>query len=192
MSTTEQPAQQQLHMIWPRSRPWGPLLYPVPAGYTLRAYRQGDAAAYIALMQRAGFSNWDESKAQRVFDTMYPGGVYFIVHGTSGALVASAAAQNRPHDMHPAGGEMGWVATHPDYRGQGLSYIVVSLATRRLLAEGHEDVYLRTDDGRLPALRVYLKLGFTPLLYLPDMAARWQAVCAALGMPVVRAESWPG
>lgn len=170
-------------MIWPRSRPQGPLLYPIPAGYTLRAYRQGDAAAYIRLMQSAGFSSWDEAKAQRVFDTMYPGGVYYVVHHASGALVATAAAQNRPHEAHPAGGEMGWVATDPDHRGQGLSYIVVSLATRRLLAVGHQDVYLRTDDGRLPAICVYLKMGFTPFLYLPGMAERWQAVYATLGVP---------
>jgi mycothiol synthase len=184
MAAAEQPAQQQLHMIWPLSRPQGPLLYPVPGGYSLRAYRQGDAGAYIGLMRRAGFSQWDESKAQRVFDTMYPGGVYFVVRSAGGALVATAAAQDQPHHVHPAGGEMGWVAADPDHRGQGLSYVVVSLATRRLLAEGHQDVYLRTDDARLPAIRVYLNLGFVPFLYLPDMARRWQAVCAALDMPL--------
>ena len=179
-ATPSQPPQ--LHMVWPLDQPDGPLVRPIPDGYTLRTYRQGDTAAYVRLMQRSGFNNWDEAKAQGVFDTMYPDALFFIVHSASGVLACTAAAQNKPDKYHPGGGEMGWVATDPDHRGKGLSYITVSLATRRLLAEGHASVFLKTDDSRLPAIRVYLNLGFLPFLYLPDMNERWQAVCAALGI----------
>jgi mycothiol synthase len=180
VSTTPSLSLPQLRMVWPLSRPDGPDLRTLPAGYDLRPYRQGDTAAYVRLMQRSGFSNWNEAKAQGVFDTMYPDALFFIVHDASGDLACTSAAQNKPDEYHPGGGEMGWVATDPDHRGKGLSYITVSLATRRLLAEGHASVFLKTDDFRLPAIRVYLNLGFLPFLYLPDMHERWQAVCAAL------------
>jgi len=182
VTTMPPPAPPQLRMVWPQTRPDGPTLRATPAGYTVRTYRAGDTPAYVWLMQRAGFSNWDESKAQGVFDTMYPDALFFIVHDASGALVCTAAAQNKPDEYHPLGGEMGWVATDPDHRGNGLSYITVSLATRRLLAENHPSVFLKTDDFRLPAIRVYLNLGFAPFLYLPGMEGRWQAVAAALGL----------
>ena len=182
MTTGQAPVPQQLHMIWPQTRPQGPASFPVPDGYTLRPIGEGETAAYVRLMQRAGFTNWDETKAQAVFNTMYSDALFMIVHDATGNLVSTAVAQNHPIEHHPGGGEMGWVATDPDHRGKGLSYIAVSLATRRLLAEGHASVYLRTDDVRLPAIRVYLKLGYVPFLYLPDMAQRWQAVCTALGV----------
>jgi mycothiol synthase len=182
VTTTLSPAPPQLRMVWPHRRPEGPALRAVPAGYTVRAYRRGDTAAYVRLMQRAGFSNWSEAKAQGVFDTMYPDALFFIVHDASSDLVCTAAAQNKPDEYHPQGGEMGWVATDPDHRGKGLSYITVSLATRRLLAEDRPSVFLKTDDFRLPAIRVYVNLGFVPFLYLPEMEERWRAVAAALGL----------
>ena len=39
-----------------------------------------------------------------------------------------------------------------------------------------DGVYLSTDDWRLPAIHVYLSLGWQPLIYAPDMEARWEAV----------------
>ena len=45
-------------------------------------------------------------------------------------------------------------------------------------------IYLSTDDWRLPAIKVYLKLGYEPLLYADDMKGRWKAVCGKLGWPM--------
>jgi mycothiol synthase len=33
----------------------------------------------------------------------------------------------------------------------------------------------------LAAIKIYLKLGYVPFLYAPEMPERWQQVCAALG-----------
>jgi hypothetical protein len=32
-------------------------------------------------------------------------------------------------------------------------------------------------------LKTYLKLGYFPFLYLPDMAERWRVICVPLGWP---------
>ena len=183
MTAVAQPSTPpQLQMIWPQPRP-APTLPSVPSGYTLRTYREGDKDAYIQLMRRAGFETWDELRAQRVFGTMLLAGLFFIVHDATGALVATAAAQVIPREHHPFGAELGWVASDPDHRGKGLGYIVCAAATRRLLAAHPPTMYLLTDDSRLPAIHVYLKLGWIPFLYLPEFEGRWRAVCRALRIP---------
>jgi mycothiol synthase len=53
-------------------------------------------------------------------------------------------------------------------------------ATARLIQAGYEEIYLRTDDHRLPAIKTYLKLGWEPFLCAPDMAERWRTVCQQL------------
>jgi mycothiol synthase len=182
MTVSVQPTKPpQLQMIWPQARP-APALSPVPSGYTLRTYRDGDQNAYIALMQRSGFEAWSDAKAQRVFETMLPAGLFFLVDHATGTLVATAAAQARAREHHPLGMELGWVASDPKHRGKGLGYIVCAAATRRLLAAHPATMYLLTDDSRLPAIHVYFKLGWIPFLYLPQFEERWRAVCNALGI----------
>ena len=183
MTTAEQPPKPpQLQMIWPRARRSAPAVPPVPAGYALRTYREGDREPYIQLMRRAGFETWDEARALRVFEKMLPEGLFFVVHDMTGGLVTTAAAQAIPREHHPTGAELGWVGADPDHRRKGLGYIVCAAVTRRMLATDHPTMYLLTDDSRLPAISVYLKLGWIPFLYLPDMEGRWRAVCAGLSM----------
>ena len=54
---------------------------------------------------------------------------------------------------------------------------------RRLLEAGYRNIYLNTEDWRLPALSIYLKLGWVPLLYMSDMEERWRDVCAKIDWP---------
>ena len=192
MLTTEQPPRSpQLQMVWPVGRRAAPAVPPTPAGYALRARNQGDVdvQAYVTLLRTAGFETWDEAKAQRVFETMLPDGLFFAVHTGSGALAATAAAQVIPCPDHPCGAQLGWVAADPAHRGQGLGYLVCAAVTRRLLAERPASMYLLTDDVRLPAIHVYLKLGWIPFLCQPDMAERWRVVCAGLGVPFAELET---
>jgi len=185
VTTPQQPpAPAQLQMVWPVARRAAPSVPPSPAGYVLRACNQADVdvPAYVALLRCAGFETWDESKAQRVFDTMLPDGLFFAVHRASGALAATAAAQVIARPDHPCGAQLGWVAADPAHRGHGLGYLVCAAVTRRLLAERPGSMYLLTDDFRLPAIHVYLKLGWIPYLCQPDMAERWRTVCARLGV----------
>ena len=60
----------------------------------------------------------------------------------------------------------------------------------RLLRGGYTHIYLNTDDWRLPAITVYLRLGWIPFLYQADMEARWRVVCEQLNWPFTP-EDWP-
>ncbi len=104
--------------------------------------------------------------------------------GATGTVVATGFAQDNPvPELYPDAHEVGWIAADPDHGGKGLGRAVTAAATARLLDLGAGQVYLRTDDHRLPAVRTYLALGFVPQFWTDGMAARWQEVCDRLGWP---------
>jgi hypothetical protein len=49
------------------------------------------------------------------------------------------------------------------------------------MAEGYETVYLSTEDERLAAIHIYLKLGWRPFIHMDGMKDRWRGIYAAIG-----------
>lgn len=180
----------QLQMVWPADRLDSPPSVNVPAGYTLRTHQPGDENEFYKVMDLAGFKNWDDDTLRPWLKKMLPKGWFLIVHDASDEIVATAMATHNPTDMHPFGSELGWVAGHPEHTGKGLGMAVCAAVVRRQLQAGYENIYLLTDDPRLPAITVYLRLGWVPFLYAPDMEERWQAVCEQLNWPFTPHE-WP-
>ena len=74
------------------------------------------------------------------------------------------------------------VACMPEFRGKGIGRILNILAVNTLKENGMKTAYLTTDDWRLPAIKGYLKSGFTPNYDVEDGKARWEAVLSNLGM----------
>jgi mycothiol synthase len=176
------PVKQQLQMIWPRNYTCVPLEFPLPPGYLLRTWQPGDNQPYIDLMHRSGFTDWGDERLEQTHKLSLPYGIFFIVHQTTDKLVATACSQHNPIDLHPGGGELGWVAADPAHRGKKLGYYVCAAALKRFLRAGFQDIFLRTDDFRLAAIKTYLNLGFRPFLHTPDMSTRWQKLCSQLGV----------
>ncbi len=178
----------QLHMLWPvgRAAPEAAL----PGEYLLRIFRPSDADAYVALMHSAGFTQWDAAHLTAELEFVLPDGLFVVEHVPTAALVATAMAEHHSSPLHPFGGELGWVAGDAQHAHRGLGRAVCAAVVRRLLSAGYHRIYLKTDDFRLPAITVYLRMGFVPFLYQGDMPARWQAVCAQLGWPYTP-EAWP-
>jgi predicted dehydrogenase/GNAT superfamily N-acetyltransferase len=177
---TEAGPYVQLQMIWPIGRLESPPAPKVPPGYELRCWRCDDEAGYIALMTAAGFSGWDHDRIAGTLRTVLPGGFFVIEHKASGKIVATAMATHNPIEGHPYGGELGWVAADPEHKGKGLGMAVTAAATARLIRGGYTDIFLRTDDWRLPALKIYLQLGYEPLHFREGMQQRWQEVYGKL------------
>jgi len=174
------PALRQLHMTWPQNRLNDPPRAAVPDGYVLRQYDDADEPACIELMAKAGFTGWTHDRVTATIRSILPGGFFLAVHRATGKVVAAALAQHSPTDLHPFGGELGWVAGDSDHKGKGLGMAVCAAATERLIQAGYRNIRLQTDDIRLAAIKTYLKLGFQPFLYAPDMEQRWQAVLKEL------------
>jgi len=134
-------------------------------------------------MRAAGFDTWAPAQFQSVMQKALPDGLFFLVHKSTGQLAATTVATHNPCDGHPFGGELGWVAAHPDHRGKGLAMVVCAAVTRRFLQAGYTDIFLRTDDFRLPAIKTYLKLGWVSCEDTPEMHERWQTVRQQLSHP---------
>ena len=140
----------------------------VPIGYTLRNYKPGDEEGWYDVMDLAGFTRWNYEMLEPWFSHILPDGWFLIEHRASGKIVATAMASHRPQDIHPFGGELGWVAGDPEHKGNGLGMAVSAAVVRRLLQSGYKNIFLNTDDWRLPALSIYLRLGWIP----PPLHAR--------------------
>jgi mycothiol synthase len=168
-------------MVWPEQRLRSPPAWSLPQAYTLRTFRPEDAADHVRLMHAAGFANWSQEQLAAALEKCLPDGFFVIEHSPSRRLVAAAMAQHQPSACHPCGGELGWVAGDPDHKGKRLGRAVCAAATKRLLEIGYRNIYLLTDDFRLPAIKVYLELGYVPFLSAPDVEGRWRNVFARLG-----------
>lgn len=149
---------------------------PLPPGYEVRSWRDGDDAAWVRLMQVSGaFGDWDATRLAKETRGVLHETQFFAVH--DGALVAATGVIARPLAGEPAL-ELAWVARDPAHRGHRLGLAVIVEALRTSLAlPGSRDVFLYTDAHRLTAIGIYLDLGFAPdLTSHPAYARRWELV----------------
>ncbi len=180
---SETPSRPQLQMLWPERLLASAPVPNVPSGYRLRLYTDADETGYLALMNQQDFGAWDPARLARARQAVLPGGFFVIEQEATGKIVATAQSGHRPAERHPEGGELGWVAGDPEHAGRGLGRAVVAAATARLITAGYRRIYLSTEDHRLPALNIYLALGYEPFVYTDNMAERWQAVRQQLQRP---------
>lgn len=91
--------------------------------------------------------------------------------------------------VHPAGSQTGtvhMVSVLPWAAGKKIGKSLCAHTIRYLTGAGCKKINLTTDDHRLPAIKIYLDLGFFPVLNDTDMPARWKKVLTALR----REETW--
>ena len=177
----------QLEMLWPDERLGSPPEVRVPGGFRLRTYCPGDEVRLIPLHERAGMHGFP---VKYWMEHILPEGLFFIEHEDTRRLVATCMASHHPTERHPFGGNLGWLSGDPDFQGRGLGYAVAAAVTRRLVQAGYRRIYLETHDFRLPAIRIYLKMGWLPFLFQEDMLDRWHQVCRQLDWKFSPAQ-WP-
>jgi GNAT superfamily N-acetyltransferase len=179
-------------LVWPPGRAC-PKPAPVP-GYSVGALPPASDSWWIDIHRRAtpwfaepDLRNW----LARYRDLALPEGILVATEDATGEPVATAGSlANSKGGMFPRGGQLGWVATVPDHRGSGLATRLSTAATRRLLDEGFERLFLCTGDDMPAAISVYLSIGYVPLLHARDQPERWARICDATGTPF-RPDDWP-
>jgi RimJ/RimL family protein N-acetyltransferase len=164
-----------LLMLWPKDRLHTPPVPVLPDDYALRQYADADENAYIALTHKAGF-DWGVDRFHSMLPKIIPAGLFVIEHKPTGSLVATSFCKHNPIPGHPFAGELGWVAGDPDHSGKGLGMAVCAAVTARFIQVGYQDIYIRTQDWRLPAIKVYLKLGYEPQIDCEAMAEVWKTI----------------
>ena len=157
---------------------------PLPAGYVIRPCRPGDTASWADALRVGGFESWGEEQVLEFLESAERRAGSRVVE-QGGRIVAATFAtriSNRLSMDLVGGGDLSkqgaldYVVTHPDHRGLGLGRATCTEVSRFLVARGYKKVSLSTDDWRLPAIHIYLSMGFRPIMNRNDMPARWAAV----------------
>ncbi len=176
MSASLPPKQLSMAMSAERSRRM-PRAKLAP-GFELRAYRPGDEDGWIALIGAGEFgSAWDRRRFEEYIAA--PERREGSRVAAMGGRIAAATFAS-VEDAAESVGRVDFVVSHPDVRGLGLGRAVCSEVTRYLVGRGYGSVMLYTDDWRLPAIGLYLSMGFEPQMSREDMPARWRAIMEAL------------
>lgn len=169
----------QLELQLPRPLP--KILMPqVPQGYCLRNFISSDAVSLINLFQRAGFP-FSTHQLQEALSICLPNGCFVIQHEPSGSLVATMMARHFSSVEHPFGGRIDWLATDPEHRNRRLGDICARSATQQLIQSGYENIWVTTDDQRLGALKIFLSIGFQPIISV-ETQIRWTEIHRKLGL----------
>ena len=151
----------------------------LPDGYILRTARPDDAEG-IAVMLGEAFPEM-EWTAERVENWLLNdesvATVFVIDFG--GVPVATASARLIP-DAYPGSGYVHWVGASTAHRGKRLGALVSLAVLHEFARLCCKDSVLETDDFRVPAIKVYLNLGFVPEYRHATHAPRWFALRGAL------------
>lgn len=148
-----------------------------PTGYRMRHFEQDDERNWEELI-RHSFTR-EVKFAHKISDHVpfYYDRLLFICRGDQPVATATAWEAGSEDDKN---WYLHMVGVLPEYSGKGLGYAVSLAVLHKIRESGGTVACLETDDFRLPAIRIYLKLGFQPV-YLDDShPGRWERILQRL------------
>ena len=144
----------------------------LPEGFSLHSHIEGQDKNWEDLIEKAFGSHFSFN------DFIVDGGGYkpeYVLYiAKDGVDIATATAVEK--DIFPGEGWFRMIGTAPEARGLGAGKLVCLAALHSLAARGYKSVVLSTDDARIPAIKLYLSLGFEPIFTHESHEERWKAV----------------
>jgi mycothiol synthase len=155
----------------------------VPDGYALRTFRDGDEDSWLSVLGTGGWDAWDRDR----LDAMLAGGPAQvprdgIVFATRDGRIVGAACPTLHGGDSMAAAEVGWVVVDTAHRGRGLARAIVTAMLGLVRERGYRYAFLRTEPFRVPAIRLYLDLGFQPEMVDARHPAWWKAFRDEVGL----------
>jgi len=101
--------------------------------------------------------------------------LYLAYNGRAVATITVVENQNYPGE--------GWyrmLGVRSDFKGMGAGRLIALAALYALRERGYKTVLLSTDDHRIPAIGLYLSLGFKPVYSHESHAGRWEKVLSIM------------
>lgn len=168
----------QLVMRYPHPEP--PALCALEEGYHLRSYCKGDEEEWVNLLNANGeLGKWSMDRIDaEIRGNLVHSAQFFIFSGRN--IVAAAGVYEGRLNGENCW-EIGWVASDPEHRGKGLGRQATAAAVVAARSLPDRPIFLRTDDFRMAAIKVYLQLGFVPDFAHPSYKRRWQDIYVRLG-----------
>ncbi len=159
----------QLIMRHPNITDIPPLV--LPEGFTLHTHVPGQEQVWEEIIESAFGAHFD-------FDFLIKAGDYHPKHvlyiSKNGVDIATTSAVENP--AYPGEGWFRMVGVHQDARGMGVGRMIALAALHALKDRGYKSACLSTDDARIPALSLYLSLGFEPVYSHESHKERWERV----------------
>ena len=142
--------------------------YPLPAGYRIAYYRQGDRDAWIDIglsarehaSREAGLAAWE--KYYRAHEAELPGRMLFLTDDAGRRLGTATAFYDVVQAPLPGEGFLHWVSLRREAQGKRLSKPLIVAALRRLADLGYDRARIPTQTNTWVAVKIYLDLGFRP------------------------------
>ena len=149
--------------------------HPEPAAdVRIRTFAPGDEEALKDALVSLTLHRYDDAELDR--DILERAGV--IPQGVFLAELAGMPVGTATGYITPKTGKgmLHMVSVLPEASGRRLGEILCGRAVAFMLAHGVKLIDLTTDDPRLPAIKIYLRLGFLPVADDAEMCGRWQDV----------------
>jgi len=155
----------------------------IPAGFQLSTVKPGHEQDFIHVMRqslrRGADRNWFLQSFSKYPD--YDPENLILIYRGKDPVAAAAAWQivRRGENI----GLLKDVGVIQDYQGRGLGRQVSLAALHRLRERGFQEVILKTHDFRIPAIGLYLSIGFEPEYNLWAGKRKWKKILELCKIP---------
>jgi GNAT superfamily N-acetyltransferase len=140
--------------------------YGLPAGYSIRWYQPGYEKYWQAIQLLADeYNRVTPNLFEEQFgtDTQLLSERQCFLCDSEENIIGTASAWLDNKGENPPG-RIHWVAIIPQEQGKGLAKPLLTTACNRLKELGHSRTYLTTQSVRIPAINLYAKFGFAPVI----------------------------
>jgi GNAT superfamily N-acetyltransferase len=155
-------------------------------GYAIRWYQPGDEMAWQKIQSLA--DRYDEVTAdlfQEEFGTdakLLSKRQCFLCDGDNNAIGTASAWFGDQNG--PSLGRIHWVAIIPEHQGKGLAKPLLAVVCDRLKGLGHCKTFLTTQTCRVPAINLYAKFGFVPVIESDADRQIWKELAEHVKYPL--------
>ena len=122
-------------------------------------------------------------KTRMLADKRIPEGAIYFVRDNEGQLISTAAMIVTEE---PGIAALHMVGTRADAKGKGAGAAVSAYCVNDAIKRNISQMWLKTDDFRIPAIKIYYRLGFLPWLFEEGMRERWTIVAKNLGWDLLK------
>lgn len=154
-------------------------IHELPEGYSFRFYQEGDLEKWVEIQNRA-----DElfTATAETFNRSLKGSadylaqrIMFLVN-SKGQDIGTITAWETKKLTGDLLGQVHWVAIVPEAQGHRLAKPMMTAVCQKLIEFGHSKAFLSTNTRRIPALNLYLGMGFKPFKVGANEAEAWETV----------------
>jgi len=140
--------------------------YDLPAGYSIRWYQPGYEEYWQEVQSLADeYTRVTPDLFEEQFGIdkqLLSERQCFLCDSEEDIIGTATAWLDNQGEKSP--GRIHWLAIVPHRQGKGLAKPLLTITCKRLKDLGHSKTYLTTQNVRIPAINLYAKFGFAPMI----------------------------